>query len=233
MGGKSKLAKQIIERFPTGYDTFVETFVGAGNIFFRIPDEKRAKKNVINDLDEDIYIIMKELKERGRALDKTIDRTPIKNTEDFYKNKENRDAESIIRNYKYSFFSGGRTYSKSKSNDFIKTDYAQFQDKLKGVVILNQSFEKVIKKYDNPKTFFYLDPPYESTNQKDYIHYIEPEKVFEALRNIKGKFLLSYNDSPNIRELFKNYKIETIKTSYEQTKYADKRIINELLISNY
>lgn len=233
MGGKSKLAKQIIERFPTGYDTFVETFVGAGNIFFRIPDEKKAKKNVINDLDKDIYIIMKELKERGKDLDKTIDRTPIKNTEDFYKNKENRDAESIIRNYKYSFFSGGRTYSKSKSNDFIKTDYAQFQDKLKGVVILNQSFEKVIKKYDNPKTFFYLDPPYESTNQKDYIHYIEPEKVFEALRNIKGKFLLSYNDSPNIRELFKNYKIETIKTSYEQTKYADKRIINELLISNY
>ena len=233
MGGKSKIAKQVIEKFPTGYDTFVEPFVGAGNIFFRIPIEMKASKNVINDLDKDIYVIMKELKERGKALDKTIDRSPIKTREDFYKNKENKDPESLIRKYKYSFFGNGRTYNNSKGDDYIKTDFSQFEDKLKGVVILNQSFEKVIKKYDSPKTFFYLDPPYENIGQKDYVHYIEPEKVFEALKNIKGKFLLSYNDSPNIRELFKNYKIETIKTIYEQTQNTEKRIKNELLISNY
>ena len=233
MGGKSKLATQIIDKFPTGCDTFVEAFVGAGNIFFRIPDEKRASKNVINDLDKDIYIIMKELKDRGKVLNETIDRTPIKTKEEFYKNKEKQDPESLIRKYKYSFFGAGKTYSPSKSTLPIKTDFSQFQDKLKDVVILNQSFEKVIKKYDSPKTFFYLDPPYESLNQKDYVHYIDPVKVFEALRNIKGKFLLSYNDSPNIRELFKNFKIETIKTSYEHTQNTERRTKNELLISNY
>jgi DNA adenine methylase len=233
MGGKSKLANQIIEKFPTGYDTFVEPFIGAGNIFFRIPIEMKASKNVINDLDKDIYVIMKELKERGKALDKTIDRNPIKTYEDFHKNKEKQDPESLIRKYRYSFLSNGRTYSPIKSTLFIKTDFSQFEDKLKGVVILNQSFEKVIKKYDSPKTFFYLDPPYESLVQQDYLHYIEPEKVFEALKNIKGKFLLSYNDSPNIRDLFKNFKIETIKTSYEHTQNTGKRIKNELLISNY
>jgi DNA adenine methylase len=236
IGGKSKIAKQIIDKFPTGYNTFVEPFFGAGNIFFRIPDEKKAKKNVINDLDKDIYVIMKELKKRGKDLDKTIDRSPIKTREDFYKSKIKQDPESLIRKYKFSFFSTGKTFNNSKINTFIKTDFSQFEDKLKGVVILNQSFEKVIKKYDSPQTFFYLDPPYEknkNVNVKDYVHYIDPINVYDALKNIKGKFLLSYNDSPNIRELFKNYKIETIKTSYEHTQNTEKRTINELVITNY
>jgi len=233
MGGKSLIAKQIINKFPINYNTYVEPFFGAGNVFFRIPNEKREKINVINDLDKDIYIIMKELQKRGKIIDKTLNREVLKNKEEFKKLIIKQDVENLIRKNKFSFFGIGKTYSILK-NKRIKTNYAQFEDKLKDVIILNQSFEKVIDKYDSKETFFYLDPPYESKNSKqNYKDYIEPLQVYESIKNIKGKFLLSYNDSQNIRELFKNYKIEIIETRYTHTKQIEIRKINELLISNY
>lgn len=60
-----------------------------------------------------------------------------------------------------------------------------------------------------------------------------PEEVYDAIKNIKGKFLLSYNDSPKIRDIFKKYDIQTIKTDYQPTKDIKKRTVKELLIKNY
>ena len=45
--------------------------------------------------------------------------------------------------------------------------------------------------------------------------------------------MLSYNDSPNIRELFKSYNIEVVSTSYIHTQIIKDRKVNELLIKNY
>lgn len=230
MGGKSKIAKYLISKFPKDYDIYVEAFVGAGNIFFRIPIEQRANTNIINDLDEDIYNAMKGLKEKGSYIDKHINRKPI-TKEEFNKIKQKNDPESIIKKYKFSFLTLGKSLDKNKP--LIKTDFKQFEEKLKGVIISNTSFENVIKKYDSKKTFFYLDPPYESIDQKDYKNYVEPKDVFNALKNIKGKFMLSYNDSPHIRGLFKAYNLEVIKTKYEHTKSIGKRNVNELIITNY
>jgi DNA adenine methylase len=229
MGGKSKLADYIISKFPENYDIYVEPFLGAGNVFFRIPLEQRAKTNIINDLDEDIYITMKGLQEKGDYIDRHIDRKGISKKE-FEKIKHKKDPISIILKFKYSFFGNGKYYANYRP---IKTDYKQFEEKLKGVIILNLSFEKFIKKYDSKKTFFYLDPPYESEDQKDYKDYVTPEEVYNVLKKIKGKFMLSYNDSPNIRELFKSYNIEVVSTSYIHTQIIKDRKVNELLIKNY
>jgi DNA adenine methylase len=105
---------------------------------------------------------------------------------------------------------------------------------LKNVPILNQSFETVIKKYDDKTTFFYLDPPYENPKQSDYKDYVTPEQVYDVLKNIKGRFLLSYNDSSNIRNIFKEFNIKGITTVYAgYTKGQKRRTVNELIITNY
>ena len=50
-------------------------------------------------------------------------------------------------------------------------------------------------KYDSPNTLFYLDPPYENS-EKQYIHdSVNIQDLFKILSNIKGYFILSYNDS--------------------------------------
>lgn len=81
-------------------------------------------------------------------------------------------------------------------------------------------------------TFFYLDPPYLDVTTTDYEHpTIDVDVLHSILTNLKGKFLLSYNDHPLIRKTFRNFNIKTIDTLY--TTGGEKRTVNELIISNY
>ncbi len=109
-----------------------------------------------------------------------------------------------------------------------------YKERLKDVTILNEDYKNVIKKYDSPNTFFYLDPPYENSKglYKDVDTTID--EIYNLLKDIKGKFLLSYNLSKRAQELFKNYKIYKIKTKYETDRQNNRTgSITELLISNY
>lgn len=127
---------------------------------------------------------------------------------------------------KMSFFAQGKSYNYPKeTQDFI------LKNRLKDVKITHLDFQTLIKKYNKPTTFFYLDPPYEES--EDYSNSVNPEDVYNAVKMIKGKFMLSYNDSPLIRKLFKEYNIHTIETTYESTANIKKRVISEVYITNY
>ena len=96
------------------------------------------------------------------------------------------------------------------------------------------SYEKAIRKYDRPSTFFYIDPPYYGVRglyRFDFEH-AQFEQLAEQLRTIKGKFLLSVNDRPELREIFKGFHLTTITVSYSLQKHAGRRY-GELLIDNY
>lgn len=234
-GGKSKLKLRLIEMFPKDYNTYVEPFVGAGNVFYATP---KVENEIINDKDKDMYIIHKGLQNDADYIDKNIPRTFSKTTFEKLKNKS--DAVNTIYRYRASFFSGGRSFNTSNEGNKIFTDFTKYEPRLKGVKILNQDYTTVIKKYDSVKTFFYLDPPYESSTGKegvsDYKDVVMPEDVFKSLQGLKGKFMLSYNDSPNIRKIFSKYKIRKIKTKYIEigkTGGTGTREKTELLITNY
>jgi len=230
MGGKSKIAKQLIQMFPP-FNTYVELFLGAGNIFLRIPqDELAGKKIVLNDLDKDMYTIFTGLKKDPKGINEKVRRKCLTKDE-FNEIKSKKDVSSLITKYKNSFFNMGKGYSNNKRN--INTNYEIIGNKLKQATITNTSFEKLIPKYDSPTTFFYLDPPYESLTQKDYTDYVTPESVFSALQGIKGKFMLSYNDSPNICKIFEKYNIKKIETKYTHTKHIEHRKKTEVIITNY
>lgn len=108
--------------------------------------------------------------------------------------------------------------------------------RLSRVYIENAHFEKVLTRFDRPTTFFYLDPPYYRC-EDDYGKGIFSREDFGRLRdiltNLKGKFILSLNDTPEIRELFKEFWITTVKTSYSATKQGAKSGVSEVLILNY
>jgi DNA adenine methylase len=232
-GGKKLLKKIIIPMIPgpDEIDTYVEPFVGAGNIFY---NTQPYKKEVINDIDKIPYTIHKGLKSKSKYINDNIERNITRSNFDKVKNKT--DAMSLLQKCKMSFFGNCNSLNaaRARNKETIQTDFTIYGDRLKNTTILNKDFRKVIKQYDSPKTFFYLDPPYEKseeqnlyTNLKDFI---TPQDVFDSLKNIKGKFLLSYNDSPNIRKIFSKYNIKKVKTRYEMKDRGD---ITELLISNY
>lgn len=76
---------------------------------------------------------------------------------------------------------------------------------LQKVVVENKDFEKLIRQYDRPVSFFYCDPPYVDT--EDYYSNITfgrggHERLRDTLLSAQGKFLLSYNDHPLVWEMY-------------------------------
>lgn len=77
-------------------------------------------------------------------------------------------------------------------------------------------YADVITRYDRPDTLFYLDPPYYG-NEKDYnASFTRSEFVAmaEQLSQIKGHFVLSLNDRPEVRDIFSAFHIESVEVSY-------------------
>jgi len=230
-GGKKLLKKVILPLIPSPdeVDIYVEPFVGAGSIFY---NTKPYKKEVINDIDKDPYRIHQALKTRSKYINDNIQRKFTQ--ENFDKVKNKTDGLSTLQRCKMSFFGNCKSFNKARAGVSFKNDFTIYGDRLKNTTILNKDFRKVIKQYDSPKTFFYLDPPYEKSEEqgvyKNLEEFVTPQDVFDSLKNIKGKFLLSYNDSPTIRKLFSKYNIKKVKTKYILKERGD---IVELLISNY
>jgi DNA adenine methylase len=237
VGGKKLLKKQIVDNiFPKDYESmiYVEPFVGAGHIlFYKNPSEKE----IINDLDKDVITLFKGFKKyNGDKISNDINGAYTK--QDF-KNIVNASPITpynkfiqLLLKYKLSFYGQGRSFG-SKSP--LQSNYNNtYTDRLKHVTILNKSFEKLIKQYDSPNTLFYLDPPYEQSNNL-YIHDTLPIKdVYDAIKNIKGYFILSYNNSKEAKQLFKNYNIKQVKTKYGKSTEGGQHHVNiELIITNY
>jgi len=103
----------------------------------------------------------------------------------------------------------------------------------------NKDYEAVVKKYDSPETFFFIDPPYENT-AKEFGYAQSSEFDFERLKDvlskIKGNFLLTINDSKRIRDLFRQFHIKPIKVpnAYSHRKNSKQKAFRpELIITNY
>jgi DNA adenine methylase len=231
IGGKSRSAEYVISLFPK-HSIYVEPFVGAGNIIYRKP---RSSVEVINDLDKDMYNIFKGIQKSGKRINQIIPREYL-TKEQYMHIRDKKDIISLLLNYHNSWGSRGRHLNERGQEGKLgnwRADFEALQNRLKGVEIYNRDFRDVINHFDSPSTFFYLDPPYEGSN--DYGHgRIAVEDVYNAVKKIRGKFLLSYNDSPNIRRIFKGYHFRNIPVVYSANSNTGERsAINELLISNY
>lgn len=235
MGGKFLLKKIVIDNFPDNYQDmiYIEPFVGGGSIIIK---KEPSKEEIINDLDTDLIKLYKGFKKYSMdKIRKAVNKDWTK--EDFQKIKDSNpksDFDKFIRLFlltRLSFFSQGRTWG-GRGNVNIKSDY---HNRLKNVKIFNTDYKELIKKFDSPNSFFYLDPPYEGSNKKHYKHHeFDYEKFKNILSKIKGKFLISINDSKNIRKIFKDFNIKNVKTKYtDPLKGGQNKIINELLIKNY
>ena len=64
--------------------------------------------------------------------------------------------------------------------------------------------------------FFYIDPPYYKTScYKHNFHKLDDfVAIADVLRDIKGKFILSLNDHPEIRKVFKDFDLKPVKIRY-------------------
>ena len=79
------------------------------------------------------------------------------------------------------------------------------------------NYAEFLKRYDRPGALFYLDPPYWGS-ENDYGKNIWSPKEFShlaaLLATLKGDWLLSINDTPEIRRIFSTWPYEELTTMY-------------------
>ena len=159
-------------------------------------------------------------------LQRFYDRTP--------QTKEDKLTHLVIKTCN-TFGSTGRGDIYKPSNPYNKLKNIQeYKDRMKNTTILSQDYKAVLKTYDSSNTLFYLDPPYEKSDELYKNTGMDYEAMNSLLGSIKGKFILSINDSSNIRSIFKGFKMKRITVKTQGNKGigtgADR---TELLIMNY
>lgn len=90
-------------------------------------------------------------------------------------------------------------------------------DRLAGVVIERLSYADLIRRYDGPDVLFYLDPPYWAC-EGDYgpgvFERADFDRLADQLAGIAGSFILSINDTPEVRRVFGRFSFKEVETTY-------------------
>lgn len=235
IGSKRYLYKEILPYIPE-HDTYIEPFFGGGAIFFL---KDKVKKNIINDFDINLMNDYRNI----------LEIEPGASTEDLHYFKTSPEIKDWVQNTR-----------STPLNDFIKAVYVRnctfgssgrgnyykfydplkrvkkipnYQKKLKDTIIHTRDYSWILEKYDSPTSWIFLDPPYENSKRL-YKHYtIDFEELKNNLKKLKGKFLLTLNDSPLIRDIFKEFRIIEIEVRKTGNVGVGAKKRNELFIMNY
>lgn len=239
IGGKKLLRKHILSQFPNEkYERYIEVFGGAGWILFS--QDRHAPFEVFNDVNGELINLYRVVKCHSEPLQKELEWLFVSREQfydELYQNLSGMtDIQRAARFFcliKESFGADCKSFS-MKSRDIHKAvDYLkEVSKRLNRVLIENQDFERLIKTYDRLDALFYLDPPYYEA-EKYYPDRFNPEdhnRLRKCLEDIKGKFILSYNDCPQIRELYEGYVILTVERNHNLSLGNQYK---EILIKNY
>lgn len=245
IGGKKLLRKEIVSRFPDeSYKKYVEVFGGAAWVLFY--KDRHAETEVYNDINSELVNLFKCIKFHCQELQREL-RFMLNSRELFneFKNSYNvsgmTDIQRAARFFmliKTSYGADKRTFGCVKKDVLVMNEYLEaIEKRLSKVIIENKPFDKLITTLDKPDTLFYLDPPYYGTEKYYNTGFSIDEHILlnSILRDLKGKFILSYNDCEYIRELYKDFKIESVTRNNNMVaRYSDKsNKYAELIIRNY
>lgn len=148
-----------------------------------------------------------------------------------------RRAVMFLKLLRYSYSSVGKSFAcQPFSVASLFSLIEQVSKRLENTVIENQDFEVLIKHYDRENAFFYCDPPYYSS---EYVYqcgftWEDHLRLRNLLKKTQGKWLVSYNDCKEIREIYDGCLFFDFKRVHSMVqKYDAGREFPELLISNY
>ncbi|MXO64832.1 DNA adenine methylase [Altericroceibacterium endophyticum] len=248
LGGKRNLAKRLVAKINAiPHETYAEAFIGMGGVFFR--RDRRPKCEVINDANEDVATLFRVLQHHYVAFIEMI-RFQISSRANFEKlcRQDPTTLTDLQRAARFLYLQrlafGGKVAG-SRSFGVAPGLGARFDvtklvpmledmaERLSGVVIERLDWQAFLKRWDRPRTLFYLDPPYFG-NEADYGADLFDRSQFEAmadcLAQLKGRFVLSINDQPQVRQIFAGFAMEEVGTTYTIGTKAKR--VGELVISS-
>ena len=255
-GGKSRAIKHISPLVPK-FDEYREPFVGGGSVFVYLKQRYPNKRFWINDVYENLYHFWATCQTQTDDLI-----LQIRNWKAEYKNgkelhrylKENIDSFDNLRKAAAFFvfnritFSGTTESGGFSNGAFEKrfTESSIERAKLLSTIlpktkITDFDYQKVIEA-EGENVFIFLDPPYYSARKSALygkngkLHTgFDHHRFAETMKSAKHKWLITYDDSSFIRDLFSYANIVEWNLKYGMrnvTQYGDQNG-KELFIANY
>jgi DNA adenine methylase len=258
-GGKQKAISQIAEYFPRGAEEYREPMVGGGSVFFHAKSIAFAKKYWINDQFKELVAFWRTVQNPTscKKLMKELDelRSSFESSEEikeFFLSARMEKPRNDYRTALLFFFFNRVTFSgTTRAGGFSSAaSIARFTassierlssmpEALLRAEITNVDFEDVVEA-PGQDVFIFLDPPY-FTAQKLYgrngsLHAFDHERLASLLKKTNHKFLITYDDCPEIRKFYKWAKLSTWQLQYGMNNCSKdnlSKIGSELFIRNY
>lgn len=243
LGNKARIAKEIQKHFPP-HKIYIEPFFGAGGMFFNKP---KAKCNILNDLDNDVYNLFDVIKNNPEDFRRKIELTPY--SDYLFKHwVKNEEKEKVWKAVRFVFLSNfgflgnpcslkidSRNHKKNAVINFDKTvEFLKDLDVKFTCLDFHKSIKSVSLSEENniAKTLIYNDPPYLGTNDNYSNSFTKQDTIdlFETNIQTGCKFAISEFNNPFILDLAKQYNLEVI-TIGERQNLKNRR--TEILIVNY
>jgi DNA adenine methylase len=252
LGGKRLLTKTIIALLPE-HHLYCEAFGGSGTILL---EKTPSPAEIFNDLNGDMINLFRAVQHHPEEFLRQV-RWNLRSRQEFNRLCASppqllTDIQRAARIY-YLLrtgyggklpTAGGRNFtgkSMGSQRPFsiyrIEETLYEIHRRLENVTIEHLPYEICITRYDAPDTLFYLDPPY-FNHEKDYGSGIFAPADFQnlaiLLKKLQGKFLLSLNDTPEVRLIFAGNHFMEVTTTYNIAPIPRRaKKARELLIANY
>lgn len=258
-GGKSKAIKQISEYLPKKFSELREPFVGGGSVFIYLKQQLPNLKIEINDLNPELYLFwhlaqsdlsklvaevrhVKENYQDGKLLFAKLAHIDVNTLSDLERATRffvlNRITFSgTIESGGFSLESFHKRFTNSSIDRLEKLATILTPD----IKITNLDYSHIINR-PGPEVFIFLDPPYfQAEKSKLYgkkgdLHTgFDHQRFASTLKQCPHKWLITYDDCPEIRENFKWANIIEWELQYGMNNYKQKKAEKgqELFISNY
>ena len=252
-GGKYYAIKKL-KQFWIGHkhNEYREPFFGGGSVFFA---KEKVEFNWINDIDNGLVNTLKTM-QKETTRHKLIDF--FKSEKEATREKYNEvksfiPANNLEKAYKYYYLNRTSFSGKMKNPSWgyrPKRSLPPYRwseriipcgEKLENVKITAIDFENVILEPSNNKVLIFLDPPYFNAKQEShYAHSFKTEdhyRLAEVCKKTKHDFFLTYDNSKEIRELYKWAYIYDLEFYYRLDNSKDnlnkRKIGSEIVITNF
>lgn len=252
MGGKFQIGQWIVSHFPK-HTCFVLPMGGSASTLYAKP---RSKVEVYNDKWDGIVTLFQVVREQSEALQEYLLLVPYSRTlhKKWSKRIKVNEFESDLEKAACVYyllscsFDGeiGAGFKTSVTNPQAQIyakrikNITSFVDRLRGVLIECLDFREVIPKYDSEETLFYIDPPYLDKPRDYYLEdftYRDHWDLAKLLLTIKGKTLVSYYPTENVKELYPEdswfYILKEVPKHSQKAKGEEKERATEALICNF
>jgi DNA adenine methylase len=261
-GSKSRKTKKLTSMFPEFTGTYMEPFIGSGVISIYQGEINPVREIWINDIYTDLYNLWINVRDNADELvARCIDiraRYPKDQAETLGKTLLNEmtllgdsgdsldQAVSFFVCNKISFSGVGglsKLAYRDTFNDGNTTKLLRISDIITNFRILNTDYRDLFAE-SKENDFIFLDPPYDIKDMlygpDGKIHAgFDHREFFEAVDQLKCKWMVTYNDNEQLREWYKEYNIIDEEylycMSFETNESGEKkaRTKNELIITNY